>query len=194
MRPAGPAKRISPSERLRIAVLGYIVRRAVRRNGLAPPPVRDGLEVELGHDVLFVEDSDDYASCYDPERRVIDIDPSYGLRFANESFGWAGLRDSWAYHDAHAGRWHGPRAGDARRFCATADLVLNLSGATPLRPWMMDAPARALVDTDPELRPDPPPHRPGRQGTHDPTHGPSSALARTTTLGRSAVPDDGFPW
>ena len=125
------------SDRLRIAVLGYIVRGPFGGMVWHHLQYVMGL-VQLGHDVVFVEDSDDYASCYDPERGTMGTDPSYGLRFAAESFGHVGLRDCWAYHDAHTGRWHGPRADDARRFCGAADLVLNLSGVNPLRPWVME--------------------------------------------------------
>ena len=37
---------------------------------------------DLGHDAYFIEDSDDYPSCYDPVRNVTDADPTYGLEFA----------------------------------------------------------------------------------------------------------------
>jgi hypothetical protein len=177
---------------VRIAVLGYIVRGPF--GGMAWHHLQYVLGlVQLGHDVLFVEDSDDYAGCYDPGRRVMDIDPSYGLRFAASAFDIVGLGDHWAYHDAHTGRWHGPRAGDAQRFCGAADLVLNISGANPLRPWMMDAPARVLVDTDPgftQIRHLTEPHAAARAALHTAFF----SFGENLPLGRSAVPDDGLPW
>jgi hypothetical protein len=33
--------------------------------------------------------------------------------------------------------------------CRTADLLLNISGANPLRSWLLDVPVRVFVDTDP---------------------------------------------
>jgi hypothetical protein len=83
-------------ERLRIVVGGYI--------GLLPAggvtwdyvQYPAGLAA-LGHDVYFVEDSDDYPSCYDPARGVVDVDPSYGLRFAARAFGRLGLGERWCY-------------------------------------------------------------------------------------------------
>jgi hypothetical protein len=183
---------VAKTERLRIAVLGYVVRGPF--GGMVWHHLQYVLGLaRLGHDVLFVEDSDDYASCYDPARRVMDIDPSYGLRFAAEAFGLVGLDDRWAYHDAHNSRWHGPRAADARRFCASADLVLNLSGATSLRPWMMEAPARVLVDTDPgftQIRHLTDPVAAGRARQHTAFFSFGENLAPD----RSAVPDDGLPW
>jgi hypothetical protein len=176
----------------RIAVLGYIVRGPL--GGLAWHHLQyvTGLRA-LGHDVLFVEDSDDYPSCYDPSRHVVDADPSYGLRFAAGTFERVGAGDLWAYHDAHADRWLGPAAGRARAFCESADLVLNLSGVNPLREWVAGAPARALVDTDPAFT----------QIRHltDPA-ARARALGHTAFLtfgenfGRPgcSIPDDGLPW
>lgn len=178
--------------RLRIAVLGYIVRGPL--GGLVWHHLQyvTGLRA-LGHDVLFVEDSDDYPSCYDPSRHVVDTDPSYGLRFATEAFERAGAGGLWTYYDAHTGCWLGPAAGRAREFCESADLVLNLSGVNPLRDWTSGAPARALVDTDPAFT----------QIRHltDPA-ARSRALRHTAflTFGECfgqpgcSIPDDDLPW
>ena len=91
---------------MRILVLGYIVRRPL--GGGAWPTLQYALGLQrLGHDVYFLEDSEDWGCCYDPTRHVTDEDPSYGLSFAAELFGRVGLGDRWAYYDAHAKRWHG---------------------------------------------------------------------------------------
>jgi hypothetical protein len=181
-----------PSDRLRIAVLGYIVRGPFGGMVWHHLQYLLGL-VQLGHEVVYVEDSDDYASCYDPERRVMDVDPSYGLRFAASTFDRFGLSDLWAYRDAHAGRWHGPRGDDAVRFFRSADLVLNLSGSNPLRPWMMDSPVRVLVDTDPgftQIRHLTSPIDAERAAGHTAFF----TFGENIALGDSAVPDDGLPW
>jgi hypothetical protein len=176
----------------RIAVLGYIVRGPL--GGLVWHHLQyvTGLRA-LGHDVLFVEDSDDYPSCYDPSRHVVDTDPSFGLRFAAETFEHAGAGDLWAFHDAHVGRWLGPAAGRARAFCESADLVLNLSGVNPLRDWVAGAPARALVDTDPvftQIRhlTDP--------AARERALGHTAFLTFGENFGRPgcSIPDDGLPW
>lgn len=133
---------------LRILVLGYIVRGPLA--GLVWHHLQYLLGlVALGHDVHYVEDSGDYASCYDPRRGLTTTDPSYGLSFARRLFSRVGLAERWAYYDAHTDRWFGPRARNVAELAGTADIVLNLSGITPLRPWMMTVPARAYIDTDP---------------------------------------------
>ncbi len=147
----------------------------------------------LGHSVHFLEDSDDYPSCYDPVRGVTDRDPAYGLAYAADVFRWIGLPDCWAFHDAHAGRWHGPRADDMQRHCADADALLNLSAVNPLRPWVARIPVRVLVDTDPVFT----------QVRHL-TVPAAAALAHSHTafftFGENfgqpgcSIPDDGLPW
>jgi len=134
--------------KLRIVVLGYVVRGPI--GGMAWHHLQYVLGlVRLGHDAWFVEDSDDYPGCYDPARHVVDADPTYGLAFAARAFRRLGLTERWAYHDAHGGGWMGPAADRAPEVCRSADLVLNLSGVNPLRPWLAEVPRRALVDTDP---------------------------------------------
>src|SRR5262245_41186827 len=129
-------------------MLGYVVRGPI--GGMAWHHLQYVLGLaRLGHDVRFIEDSDDYPSCYDPSRGVVDENPTYGLRFATAAFDRLGLVDYWAYHDAHTGVWHGPAADSALDCQAHADLVLNVAGVTPLRPWLVVIPARALIDTGP---------------------------------------------
>src|SRR6266496_1787994 len=87
-----PAARLGANQRLRVIVLGYIVRGPV--GGLAWHHLNYLLGLaQLGHEVLFVEDSDDYESCYDPSRSVIDGDPTYGLKFAATAFERLGLTE-----------------------------------------------------------------------------------------------------
>jgi hypothetical protein len=134
---------------LHIVVLGSIVRLPL--GGLAWHHLQFVLGLaRLGHEVCFLEDSNDYDwSCYDPIRQVTDRDPTYGLKFAGELFGRVGLGDHWVYYDAHTSRWLGPCADRAMALCGDADLLLNLGNSNPLRPWTEQIPIRVLVDTDP---------------------------------------------
>lgn len=179
-------------DKLRIVVLGYVVRGPI--GGMAWHHLNyvRGL-AELGHEVLFIEDSDDYPSCYDPSRFVTDCDPTYGLEFARNAFAVIGLDDAWCFHDAHTASWHGPAAGRVLDFCSSADLLLNVSGVNPLRDWTASIPLRAYLDTDPLFT----------QARHldDPA---AMALAKGHNLhftfgelipaGQSAAPVDGFAW
>ncbi|MCU7817017.1 MAG: hypothetical protein KZQ81_17925 [Candidatus Thiodiazotropha sp. (ex Rostrolucina anterorostrata)] len=136
------------NQHLRIIVLGYIVRGPI--GGLAWHHLQYVMALDrLGHNVYFVEDSDDYPSCYNPTTHITDSDPSYGLKFTADAFKKVGLAERWAYYDAHVSRWFGPCADHILDICKTADLLLNLSGVNPLRSWLATIPKRALVDTDP---------------------------------------------
>jgi hypothetical protein len=147
----------------------------------------------LGHDVRFVEDSDDYPSCYDPARGVVDENPAYGLDFAAATFERIGMPHCWAYHDAHASRWHGPAAESIVDWLARADILLNVSGVNPLRPWLRDIPVRALIDTDPaftQIRHLTDPSARARAAEHNRFF----TFGENIPSGRSFVPDDGFRW
>jgi hypothetical protein len=178
--------------RVRVLVLGYLVRGPI--GGLAWHHLQYVLGLErLGHDVYFLEDSDDYPACYDPSRAVTSEDPGYGLRFAARALERLGLKERWAYHDAHTGTWHGPLGERMRPIAASADLLLNVSGMNPLRPWVEKVPARALIDTDPAFT----------QIRHlrDPSlraramqHTAFFSFAGNIGSPRCDVPDDGLPW
>src|SRR6266545_1661439 len=92
--------------RLRIVVLGYIVRGPL--GGLAWHYLQYVLGLsKLGHEVFYVEHGDDYASCYDPARNEWGTDPSYGLTFAGAAFRRLGLADCWTFFDPHTASWCG---------------------------------------------------------------------------------------
>src|SRR5579884_3907758 len=133
------------AERLRIVVCGYMVRGPL--GGLAWHHLQYVLGLKrLGHEVLFLEDSDDYESCYDPTTHQVGTDPTYGLGFTRAAFERLGMPEAWAYYDAHQGRWHGPAAARAVGFARSCDLLLNVSWVNPLRPWLAEVDRRALVD------------------------------------------------
>lgn len=177
---------------LRIIVLGYVVRGPLGGMVWSNLQYLMGL-ARLGHDVYFLEDSDDYPSCYDPVRDVVDTDPTYGLSFAARTLERVGLGGCWAYWDAHTSRWLGPCAERIGEICATADLLLNLCGVNPLRPWLVEVPVRALIDEDPAFT----------QIRHltDPLarqlalqHTAFFSFAENVGRPGCGVPDDGLPW
>jgi hypothetical protein len=178
--------------RLRIIVLGYVIRGPLAGMVWSNLQFLDGL-ARLGHDVQFLEDSDDYPSCYDPSRHVIDTDPSYGLRFAADAFERIGFGRRWTYHDAHAGRWHGPGADTIASNLREADVVLNLCGVNPLRGALQDIAVRVLVDEDPAFTQirhltDPA----AREGAL--RHNAFFTFAENFAQPGCGVPDDGLPW
>jgi hypothetical protein len=189
----GKVKELGAADRLRIVVLGYLVRGPL--GGMAWHHLQYVMGLaRLGHEVYFIEDSGDSPwCCYDPTRDITDADPAYGLEFAACTFSRAGLENCWAYYDAHTSRWRGPCAERIHHVCATTDLLLDLGGVNPVRPWMMGIPRRVLVDTDPVFT----------QIRHL-TNPAARQLALQHTAFFSfgenfestqyAIPDDGLPW
>lgn len=178
--------------RLRIVVLGYIVRGPL--GGMAWHHLQYVLGlVRLGHDVLFIEDSDDYPSCYDPSRDCVDTDASFGLQFTAAAFKRLGLDTQWAYYDSHSSRWDGPAGDRAAAFATSADLLLNVSGVNPLRPWTVDVPVRVLIDTDPvftQVR-----HlqdTAARERAE--AHNAFFSFGELFGASGTSIPDDGFRW
>ncbi len=182
----------SANQRLRIIVLGYIVRGPL--GGLAWHHLQYVLGLlRLGHDVYFLEDSEDYPACYNPQRDTIDGDPTYGLEFTAQAFAQLGLAERWAYYDAHSLCWHGALAAHVHTICATADLLLNISGLNPLRSWTQKVPTRVLIDTDPafmQIR-----HLTDR-AAYDlaQQHTDFFTFAENVARGTAQLPNDRFPW
>ncbi len=180
------------TQRVRIVVLGYIVRCPL--GGMAWHYLQYVLGLAaLGHDVFFIEDSDDFPSCYDPVRHVTDHDATYGLEFTRRTFDRVGLGDRWAYHDAPRAKWAGPGAGHAVDVCRSADIVLNISGANPLRSWLEATPIRIFIDTDPvfeQIRQLTVPERRARALMHNAFFSFGENITREDT----AIPRDGLPW
>lgn len=178
--------------RLRIVVLGYVVRGPL--GGLAWHYLQYVLGLaRLGHDVFFLEDSDDYASCYDPVRNVMGRDPTYGLNFAGRAFLGLGLESRWTYYDLHENRWLGPAAAQALDICRSADVLLNLSCVNPVRSWLEDVPVRILVDTDPvftQIRHLTSPSARARAAAH------TAFFSYGENIGQPGctIPDDGLAW
>ena len=177
---------------MRIVVLGYVVRGPI--GGMTWHHLHYLLGLRsLGYEVFFVEDSDEYESCYDPSTHVIGTDPTFGLRYAAWVLERFGFEDRWAYYDWHQDDWRGPRAGDMVEIASKADILINVSGVNPLRPWLEEIPVRVLIDTDPvftQIRhlADERAKARADQHTHWFTFGENFGSADCS------IPDDGFPW
>ena len=132
---------------MKILVLGYIVKGPL--GGLAWHHFQYVLGlIKLGHEVLFIEDSDDYPACYNPITFKCTVDPFFGLQFIKDLFKSFDL-SNWAYFDAHSNSWFGRNRRKVFDFCKKADLVLNLSGINPVREYWQNIPTRIFIDTDP---------------------------------------------
>jgi hypothetical protein len=101
---------------------------------------------DLGYDVFYVEDNASLP--YNPVTQNVDTDYSYSLPYITKVMDSVGLIDRWAYMDYEEEFFGLPKA-KVNELYRTADLYINLSGATYLRDEHMDIPRRAYVDTDP---------------------------------------------
>lgn len=133
---------------MKVVVLGYIIRGPL--GGLVWHHFQYvyGLS-QMGHEVLFLEDSEEYAACYNPETHELSKDPSYGISFLKKLFKEYGLNNNWAYFDFHTNNWFGKTKNEVIEFLNNAEIVLNISGVNPLRDWTIKIPKRVFIDTDP---------------------------------------------
>lgn len=175
-----------------VVVMGYVVRGPL--GGMAWSDLQYVASLRAaGHRVIYVEDSDDYASCYDPRTDETTTDPAYGLSFAADALAGAGAGDAWCYYDAHRDTWHGPVAERGPRVFEDADVLLNLAAVNPLRDWALGVPVRVLVDQDPaftQVRNVTDPER----AAFTRSHNAWATFATSIGLPDSAVPDDGIEW
>lgn len=147
----------------------------------------------MGHNVFFIEDSNDYPSCYQPLAHQFSQDPSYGLGFLKNIFSTYGLTDNWAYYDRHKNEWHGADESRVKKIIRQADLFINLSGNHPLSDLFYHIPIRAFIDTDPVFTQvrnltDKAALEHAKRHTHFFTYGENFGKPACT------MPDDGLAW
>ncbi len=101
----------------------------------------------LGHEVFYIEDTGECV--YDPIQNSRTTDPSYGTSCINNALTPFGLGDRWTLVN-YDGAYHGRSADLVRRYCADADLFLNLSGGSWFwRDEYSRIPRKAFIDSDP---------------------------------------------
>jgi hypothetical protein len=107
----------------------------------------------LGWDVLYVEDTGAWP--YDPVANTVTADCSYALSHLETLLARCGLGEAWAYRNAaEGGRVYGPVLAadeDFGRLFTSADLLVNLTGATVLGDEHLAVPVRLYLETDPVL-------------------------------------------
>jgi hypothetical protein len=133
---------------LRIVVAGYAVGFPLGGQVWMMLHFLAGL-ARLGHDVLFVEETADWAYPFDPVLGYAGTDSSRGRAIVDKLFAAHGLAGRWAYRSDIEGRLYGLDQASLDRKLAEADFFLNISGVIPLREEYQRIPARAVIDTDP---------------------------------------------
>lgn len=103
----------------------------------------------MGHEVLFLEDSSDWAYPFNPLQGTCAADSSYGRQLLENFFSSFGLSGRWAYYSDFEQKLYGWDQERLDRYCAQADLFLNISGVIPLREHYTRGRVKAIIDTDP---------------------------------------------
>lgn len=99
---------------------------------------------DLGCEVVYLEETGTWA--YNPADDCPDETGSYSVPWLRRMFEAFDL--DWVYRDA-SGRYHNATEREVRTRCASADLVLNVSGAHEPAGHHREARVLAYVDTDP---------------------------------------------
>lgn len=102
----------------------------------------------LGHEVLFLEDTSDWAYPFDPDLGF-GLDSSFGRKTLENIFNHYGLNGRWAYNSILENKLYGVSQKELDSFCSEADLLLNISAVNPLRDNYMRSRVKAVIDTDP---------------------------------------------
>ena len=102
---------------------------------------------DLGHEVFYVEDTGE--CIYDPVQNARTEDPRYGTAYIHDALAPYGLGDRWSFVN-YDGSYHGASRETLTRFCADADLFINLSGGAWFwRDEYARIPRKVFVDSDP---------------------------------------------
>lgn len=104
---------------------------------------------QLGHEVWFLEDSGSYSQPYNPITHEIGPDPTYGIEYLKQTFSRYGLPLRWCYYSQFWDTCYGLNKTELDDLLRRADLLLCISGVTPLRPERPRPRRTAVIDTDP---------------------------------------------
>lgn len=103
----------------------------------------------LGHDAWFLEDSGDHPWSWDPFEHREDPALESGARLLAAETAPLGLADRWVLRHMPSGRHDGLDEDQTRELLASADIFVNVSLVTPMRPEYRQVPTRVGIDTDP---------------------------------------------
>jgi hypothetical protein len=173
--------------RLRIVVAGWVA--GFPTAGFLWHPLGFALGfAELGHEVWFLEDSGDDPWGYDPGTGKMDPSCGAGISFLAEELASLGMGDRWCYRHVPTGRCHGLDDATLADVLDQADVLVNVSLTTPMRPEYRRVPHRLAIDTDPVFTQ-------VRIACGDPALGAvPSTHTRLFTYGRPPLPAQAHEW
>lgn len=101
----------------------------------------------LGHDVFYLEDTETWP--YDAAKQTYTTDCTANVAYLRSVMEKFGLAERWIYRNCPDSSYHGMSEAHARDICATADLLVNVSGCGWLRPEYEAIPKKVFIDSDP---------------------------------------------
>ena len=139
------------SEKLKIAVSGYAA--TYPYGGVFWDYIQYALGFrQLGHDVLYVEDTGRW--CYDPVAQTFVGDGTANATILDAAIQHEApeLAKSWSVRDG-VGEYFGMPAAEVRQFCRDADLFVHLSASCMMREEHFAADRVIFIDSDPMYTP-----------------------------------------
>ena len=146
---------------------------------------------ELGHDVLYLEDTGTW--CYDPFSDGMVEDSTAGIKYLADVMSTYYHSDGWAYID-HQNNCHGKTKEQLEAFLTSAEIFVNVTGAGLVRDNYLKIPSRIYIDTDPgfiQLRLA---NGSEQDQYHLGLHTSHYSFGCNIGLASCAIPADGFNW
>jgi hypothetical protein len=104
---------------------------------------------ELGHEVWFLEDSGSYSYPYNPVTWQSSADSTYGREYLERTFARYGFPKRYCYYSQFEDAHYGLSKSELNDLLKRADLLLCVSGVTPMREDRPRPRRTAVIDTDP---------------------------------------------
>ncbi|MSP67044.1 MAG: hypothetical protein EXQ96_02895 [Alphaproteobacteria bacterium] len=102
----------------------------------------------LGHDIVFAERAGYTESCFDPTRRTLSDDCSYGCATTRRLLAQLGLEDNWFYVDSH-GTYHGMSQARADAALKDADLFIDMGALGDWPAETVTSRRKVTIDQEP---------------------------------------------
>ena len=130
-----------------IVVCGYMIRYPIAGNLLAYFHYLLGLS-KLGYQVVYLEESGWYQSCYDPSKQIYSDNPEAGLKAVQTLIDRFDVKAKVCFINRDTGTTYGLDWDTIKQALTTAEVLLNIGGVCWLPEFKL-CQRRVLIDLDP---------------------------------------------